>query len=244
MNEEKKKNKKKILTYYLILGACLLVIAAITVTVIFAVNGNKNNIALDTDNNITDNGDNSDNSDGDSNADNTVNSGGSQAGNSTEGSGGSADNSGTISDDNNTNVSVKYEFIAPIDSVDLINSYTFYKNNTLDYYHFHTGLDFAAEEGTEVFACMDGTVESITTGDLLDGTVITILHDNGVKTVYKFIDAKEGLSEGDSVKQGQVIGTIAQANGSEYKDGAHLHFEVYSDGKTANPEDYLDISAK
>ena len=40
-NQEKNvSTKKKILTYYLILAACLLVIAAITVGVIFAVRAN------------------------------------------------------------------------------------------------------------------------------------------------------------------------------------------------------------
>jgi murein DD-endopeptidase MepM/ murein hydrolase activator NlpD len=226
MNQEKNSNKKKILTYYLILGACILVIAAITVTVIFAVKNANNNITLDpTDNNntIVDNtpSDNTGNNDLNTPADDSANSG---------------------KDD--TTVSTSYEFILPVGDVNVINDYTFYKNKTLDYYHFHTGLDFSAEQGAEVFACLDGTVESITTGDLLDGTVITIAHNNGLKTVYKFIDATENLKEGDTIKRGDVIGTIAEANGSEYKDGAHLHLEVYADGALSDPEDYLTISAK
>jgi murein DD-endopeptidase MepM/ murein hydrolase activator NlpD len=256
MNEEKKTNKKKVLTYYLILGACILVIAAITVTVIFAVKG-KTSIPLDT-GNITDSGNDSADT---NNGDNSIRGGGSQSGgnqsNSNQSSGNdvandtpsdtnngntTVDNSG--SSDSNTTVSTKYEFVAPVDNVDLINSYTFYKNNTLNYYHFHTGLDFAADAGTAVYSCIDGTIEDITTGDLLDGTTITISHDNGIKTVYKFVDALEGLNIGDSVKRGQVIGSIAEANGSEYKDGAHLHFEVYSDGTLSDPEDYLTISVK
>jgi murein DD-endopeptidase MepM/ murein hydrolase activator NlpD len=105
-------------------------------------------------------------------------------------------------------------------------------------------LDFAAEQGTSVYAVQSGVIESITTADLLDGTVITIAHDNGLKSRYKFIEADENLSVGDRVERGDLIGTVAEANGSEYKDGAHLHFEIYSDGKTTDPENYLDISAK
>lgn len=219
MNEEKKKNKKKILTYYLILGACILIIAAITVTVIFAVNNSKNKLTIDQGNTNVDDGN-------DANDGNNVS------------------NQTPDSDDDSAAVASKYEFIVPIDTVDVLNSYTFYKNNTLDCYHFHTGIDFSADVGTNVFACLDGTVESITTGDILDGTTITLTHENGLKSVYKFIDAKDGLSVGDTVSRGDVIGTVAEATGSEYKDGAHLHFEVYLNGSYVDPEDYLDISSK
>jgi len=70
-------------------------------------------------------------------------------------------------------------------------------------------------------------VESITTGSVLDGTVITLSHENGIKTSYTFVDVKEGLAVGDNVARGDVIATIAEPDGSEYKDGAHLHFEVF-----------------
>jgi murein DD-endopeptidase MepM/ murein hydrolase activator NlpD len=241
MNQDRKTNKKKILNLYLILGACILIIAAVTVTVILTVNNNRgitldegtNNI-IDSNNGNDDGDNNNDGNSGDDNNDDSNTSG--NIGNDVSGS----DNSG----DTSTNVSAKYEFVTPIENVDLINSYTFYKNNTLDCYYLHRGLDFAADEGTQVFACLAGKIESITTSDLLDGTVITIAHDNGLKSIYKFIDAKETLKEGDRVASGEVIGTVAQANGCEYKDGAHLHFEVYAEGKTTDPEKYLDISAK
>lgn len=216
---EEKKTKKKILTYYLILGACILVIAAITVSVIFAVNNARSSITLDKDGEnggeITDGDNTGGNTDGD------------------------PDNNG-----GNTDVSTEYEFIAPLASVDLLNGYTYYHNKTLDCYHFHTGLDLAGEAGTSVMACLDGTVESITTGDLLDGNVVTLSHANGIKTSYYFIDVKEGLKVGDKVNQGDVIGKVSEPTGSEYKEGAHLHFEITVNGELADPEEYLDVSAK
>jgi hypothetical protein len=250
MNEEKNTNKKKILNLYLILAACLLVIAAVTVTVILAINNADNKLPLDSEVNISggDSGDlgNSNDNTGDITGDNTGDITIDNSGNVSDGN-----NSGNTGDTNQggntgdtTNVSVSTQLICPVESVDLINSYTFYKNNTLNCYHFHQGLDFAAEQGTSVFAVQSGVVESITTGDLLDGTVITIAHDNGLKSCYKFVEANENLSVGDRVERGDLIGTVAEANGSEYKDGAHLHFEIYSDGKTTDPENYLDISAK
>ena len=128
--------------------------------------------------------------------------------------------------------------------LDIINDYTFYYNKTLDCYHYHTGLDIAGEAGTEVLACVDGTVESITRDDVLDGGEIVIAHADGVKTTYRFVDVAEGLEAGDAVERGDVIGTIAQPVGSEYKEGAHLHFEVSKNGELADPNDYLDIAEK
>lgn len=165
------------------------------------------------------------------------------------------DNGNTPSDDDqqdddddddqpSDDVSSAYEFISPVATLDVTNDYTFYYNQTLDCYHYHTGLDMAAEAGTEVLACVDGTVESITLGDLLDGNKIVLSHADGVKTSYYFIDVAEGLEVGDEVKRGDVIGTVAEPTGSEYRDGAHLHFEVSKNGELADPNEYLDISEK
>ncbi len=219
MNEQNNKDKKKkLLTYYLILGACLLLIAAVTVTVIFAVRNADNSFQIDGGNDSVIDGDDDD--DGDQPSD------------------------GDDDDQPSEDVSSQYEFIAPVTNMDVVNDYTFYYNKTLDCYHYHTGLDMAAEAGTEVVACVDGTVESITVGDVLDGTKIVLSHADGVKTSYYFIDAAENLKVGDSVKRGDVIGTVAEPTGSEYKEGAHLHFEVEKNGSIVDPNEYLDIADK
>ena len=218
-----KNSKKRLWTYYIILGACILLIAAVTVTVIFAVRGNGDTFQIDDGgNDVIDSDDDADDDDKDDDNDD------------------SAGNDGDDSED----VTGAYEFIAPVASVDIINDYTFYYNKTLDCYHYHTGLDFAAEAGTEIVACLDGTVESIAVGDILDGTKIVLAHAKGIKTTYYFIDVAEGLSVGDAIERGDVIGTIAEPVGSEYKEGAHLHFEVTKDGELADPNDYLDIAEK
>ncbi len=220
--QEKKPKNKKLLTYYLILGACILIIAAITVGVIFAVRGSSSDgITIDGGNSQSD--DVADASSPDDSSD----------------EGGSSD-SGDVQD-----TSTATEFILPVASTaSATNCYGFYYNSTLDRYYLHTGIDFTAEAGTEVYAAIDGTVESITTGDILKGTVITISHANGIKTVYTFIEAAEGLSAGDSVCRGDVIGTVAEAAGEEYKEGSHLHFEVFANGTAVDPELYLDIENK
>ncbi len=229
MSEQKKTNKRKILTRILILAACILVVAAITVTTVFAVNdwGNKG-IHIDS-------GTDQPNNPSSGNDDKKPNQGN-----------GDEDKKPNEGDDKNDNkpTSNPSDFASPVAAVDVATGYDFCKDVTLGHWHFHTGLDMKAEAGTAVMACLDGTVEKIITGDQLDGTSVTIAHSNGLKTVYTFIEAKEGLKLGDKVKKGDVIGSVAEANGSEYLVGSHLHFEVFKNGEWVDPTDYLSGNAK
>lgn len=207
MKENKRTGKRNLFIYYAVLAACLLVIAAVTVTVIFAVRNNQPS-APTIDNNI-ENGETEE-----------------------------------PPEENDQPTLSATEFILPLENVDVLNSFTFYKNSTLNSYHLHTGIDFAAEQGTEVLAVLDGTVESVYTNDVLTGTTVTVAHQNGLKTTYSYIDAKEGLKVGDEVSRGDVLGTVAAPTGKEYKDGAHLHFEILESGKAVDPETYLSVNDK
>ena len=146
--------------------------------------------------------------------------------------------------DDSTDTSGDTTFGMPVETVNALNSYGFYHNTTLDKYYLHTGIDFAGAAGDEVYAVQGGTVESIVTDPRLMGTTVTIAHENGLKTVYSFVDAAEGLAAGDKVEKGDVIATVAEPMGQEYKDGAHLHFEVFLNDKAVDPEEYLDIDEK
>ena len=134
--------------------------------------------------------------------------------------------------------------IMPLETVAIVNDYGFYHNKTLNNYYEHKGVDFTAEVGTEVLAVDDGVIESIYKDDVLTGTEITVDHGNGVKTVYRFVTANENLSVGAQVKRGDCIATVADATGEEYKDGAHLHFEIKKDGKAIDPAAYLTFEEK
>ena len=134
--------------------------------------------------------------------------------------------------------------IAPIESVAVSVDYEFYHNQTLDNYYHHAGVDFACAAGTSVMAAEDGTVESIYTGDVLCGTEIVIDHGNGLKTAYRFVDPVESLRVGDKVEKGDVIGAVSEATGDEYKDGAHLHFEVTENGKNVDPNRHVTLDEK
>ena len=134
-NQEKNvSTKKKILTYYLILAACLLVIAAITVGVIFAVRANDD-LSIDNRPGTSDD-DNKPNNPDDNNPD---------------------DNKPDNPDDDKP-ASSTYEFIFPVENADVTNSQAFGYDKTMDWYAFHEGTDFAAEAGTKIVAAVDGTI--------------------------------------------------------------------------------------
>lgn len=143
-------------------------------------------------------------------------------------------------------VDTEVVFSLPVANATVAQTYSFWYNSTLNRYCLHTGLDFAAEAGTEVTAAYAGTVESITE-DILEGGKVVLSHGDGLYTVYASIDAASGLRVGDTVGQGETIGTVsaaADAMGNEYNEGAHLHFGVFENGESIDPTTYLEIDEK
>ncbi len=141
-------------------------------------------------------------------------------------------------------VTVPEGMLSPMESLSVLNDHGFYHNATLNCYYEHVGVDFSAAAGAQVFAAEDGVVESIYKDDILLGTQIVIDHGNGLKTSYTFVDEKDGLKVGANVKKGDLIGTVAEPSGKEYKDGAHLHFEVFENGKSVDPALHLTLDEK
>lgn len=134
--------------------------------------------------------------------------------------------------------------VMPIRSVSVSNDYGFYYNQSVNAYYRHAGVDFSAEAGTEVMAIDGGVVKSITSDALLKGTEIVIDHGDGLQSVYRFVTALESLRVGDSVAKGEVIATVAEACGNEYKDGPHLHLEILENGKSVDPNLHLTLEEK
>lgn len=149
-------------------------------------------------------------------------------------------------DEPDTPSDVEPVFSMPVQNAELGTTFTFWHNQTLNRYNLHTGIDFKAEAGTSVTAAYAGTVESIT-DTILEGGKVVLDHGNGLKTEYASIDVAAGLKVGDSVAQGQTIGSVSAAAdvmGNEFAEGAHLHFEVIEDGASIDPVAYLDYDEK
>lgn len=135
-------------------------------------------------------------------------------------------------------------FSDPLKEMNILHTFGFYYNSTLNSYYEHEGIDVSADEGAEVYATTDGTVTAVYTGDLLTGGQITLESDEGIVTVYNFVDPVEGLAAGSEVKKGDLLATVSAPTGGEYKDGAHVHIEVYLNGVAVDPENYLTSTQK
>lgn len=153
-------------------------------------------------------------------------------------------NSSTDEGDNKPVVSVPEGMVLPIAEATAGHDYGFYHNQTLDNYYVHKGVDFMANAGTQVVAVEDGVIESIYKDDILLGTEITVAHENGLKSVYRFVTELDDLRVGQKVEKGQAIATVAEPTGNEYKDGAHLHFEILENGQSVDPTLHLTMEEK
>ena len=99
----------------------------------------------------------------------------------------------------------------------------------------HAGLDIGANEGTEIVASMEGTVELVSSyGDYGNHVKIT----NGeVSTMYAHCKDIY-VNQGDYISQGQVIATVGNTGRTT---GPHLHFEIARSGRTVDPQKIIQI---
>lgn len=133
-------------------------------------------------------------------------------------------------------------FIVPVTDGVIIKPYSkdsLVFNTSLKKYETHLAIDYKGADGANVLASGDGVVESVTE-DKLYGYVITILHENGIKTLYGSVD-NVTVKTGDEVKRGDKIATIGTTAGREKADGPHVHFQVIKDGEIVDPATLFDV---
>jgi murein DD-endopeptidase MepM/ murein hydrolase activator NlpD len=101
----------------------------------------------------------------------------------------------------------------------------------------HFAVDIAVTKGTGVKAIADGTIvfAEWTAGT---GYVLIIEHANKYISVYKHNEVLY-RDQGDLVKSGEVI-SMAGSSG-EYSTGHHLHFEMWYQGYSVNPVNFIEF---
>ena len=109
---------------------------------------------------------------------------------------------------------------------------------TQNVWHPHEGIDYAAAKGSNVKCAFEGTVKEVTSGDNYNGKTVTIEHQDGFTTVYKYVD-NVTVKVGDKVAKGAVIGKVFDSAEEEYAEGPHVHLELFKDGQRINPLEYL-----
>ena len=92
-------------------------------------------------------------------------------------------------------------------------------------------------EEVSVVAALSGKVLTVK-DEVLKGTVVTIEHQNGVKTVYTGV-YDVAVEAGAEIEQGDVIGKTVLSQ-LEPDSGNVVHFEVLKDNVKVNPETVID----
>jgi murein DD-endopeptidase MepM/ murein hydrolase activator NlpD len=137
-------------------------------------------------------------------------------------------------------------FIVPMKNATISKDYSSAElqyNTTLKQWEIHKAIDFVAGDDLNVYAVAKGTISNIYT-NYLEGTVIEILHDDGITSVYKSLNKEVNVAIGQKVNAGEVIATVSESMAQELNVGKHLHFEMFKDGKKVNPNNYLDLGVK
>lgn len=128
-------------------------------------------------------------------------------------------------------IKANYSFIKPLEGQ--ITSRFGLRENVEPKYH--TGIDIAEDQGTIIYAAMEGTVELVS-GEgsygnhfkITNGEVTTLYAH--CKTVY--------VKEGDYVKQGEKVAEVGETGNAT---GPHLHFEIIRNGQLVNPDLVLEF---
>jgi murein DD-endopeptidase MepM/ murein hydrolase activator NlpD len=96
----------------------------------------------------------------------------------------------------------------------------------------HPGIDIVTKEGSPVYASAGGFV--IFADYTVDyGYTIIISHPDSYLTFYKHCSALL-KKEREAVQQGEII--ALSGNSGTLSSGPHLHFEIWKDGKTIDPQ--------
>jgi len=100
---------------------------------------------------------------------------------------------------------------------------------------FHAGLDFAAPQGTPIYATENGTVETAANTGNGYGNHVVINNGYGYSTLFGHM-FRIKVKHGEKVKRGEIIGWVGNTGKST---GPHCHYEVHRNGEPVDPVYYF-----
>jgi len=112
----------------------------------------------------------------------------------------------------------------------LTSSYGTRRDPFNDESSFHPGLDISADYGTPVLATADAKVVSAGQYGAY-GNMIVLDHGFGISTKYGHL-SRIAVANDQQVKRGDIIGYVGSTGRST---GAHLHYEIWMNGRLTNP---------
>lgn len=104
---------------------------------------------------------------------------------------------------------------------------------TLGQYRTNPAIVISCRTGTDVLSAAAGTVTSIKKEDIT-GTTVTVDIGNNYTLTYGQLDHLN-IKEGDHLKEGEVIGTVAEPTNYYVVEGSNLYFAVQKKNKSINP---------
>jgi len=129
----------------------------------------------------------------------------------------------------------KYNFITPTEGI-LSSPFGERTDPKTKELKFHKGIDIDTDNSSGIKAALDGVV--IEAGsERTYGNYIKIKHDDGLTTVYAHCSQLIAKKE-QKVKQGDVIAKVGDTGASV---GSHLHFEIWINGKAADPLKFISV---
>jgi murein DD-endopeptidase MepM/ murein hydrolase activator NlpD len=99
---------------------------------------------------------------------------------------------------------------------------------------FHSGMDFTAPSGTDVYATGDGVIAAVQSSQRGLGKHIVIDHGFGYSSIYAHLNGFN-VRKGQKVHRGDVIGFVGNTGTSVAN---HLHYEIKLNGKNVDPVNY------
>lgn len=109
---------------------------------------------------------------------------------------------------------------------------------TLEQYKCNSGMLISADAGTKVKSVYQGKVTKVT-GDDVYGNMVTVYLGNDYSVVYGQLDEIH-VKEGDYVKCGDVIGTIASPTDSFVEEGSHLFLQMLEKETPVDPSLFME----
>ena len=102
----------------------------------------------------------------------------------------------------------------------------------------HYGIDVVTTKSEPIKSCLEGTI-IFASWTPNDGDIIMIQHKNNYISVYKHCSSL--LKKfGDKVQTGDPIAIVG--NSGAHTSGPHLHFELWKNGKSLNPQEFINFS--
>ncbi len=118
----------------------------------------------------------------------------------------------------------------PVNSRKVTSRFGYRTNPISGNYGFHTGLDIAAAQGTEISCLFFGIVEEVGEDDKW-GKYVRVKHSESLETFYCHC-SEVFVKSGDVIRKGETLALIGSTG---WSTGPHLHIEIIIDSVRVDP---------